>query len=206
MMLSNANIFLDIFTNFDYHSWVILPLIIFLSRIGDVSLGTLLHVFISKGYRRLVPFLGFFEVLIWIIVVAQVMKNLNNVACYLAFAGGFASGTYVGMRIEERLALGLQVIRIITHQNCEELVQALKKENYGITVVDAHGAMGPVKMLFTIIKRKNVQSVVSIIQQYNPTAFYSVEDIKEANQGVFKPTPNSGFSQIRQMFPVTKDN
>lgn len=205
MMLSNANIFLDIFTNFDYHSWVILPLIIFLSRIGDVSLGTLRHVFISKGYRRLVPFLGFFEVLIWIIVVAQVMKNLNNVACYLAFAGGFASGTYVGMRIEERLALGLQVIRIITHQNCEELVQALKKENYGITVVDAHGAMGPVKMLFTIIKRKNVQSVVSIIQQYNPTAFYSVEDIKEANQGVFKPTPNSGFSQIRQMFPVTKD-
>ena len=71
--------------------------------------------------------------------------------------------------------------------------------------MDAHGAMGPVKMLFTIIKRKNVQSVVSIIQQYNPTAFYSVEDIKEANQGVFKPTPNSGFSQIRQMFPVTKD-
>jgi|SRR3954467_3833092 len=195
---------LDIFTNFDYHSWVILPLIIFLSRIGDVSLGTLRHVFISKGYRRLVPFLGFFEVLIWIIVVAQVMKNLNNVACYLAFAGGFATGTYVGLRIEERLALGLQVIRIITNQNCEELIQAFKKENYGITVVDAHGAMGPVKMLFTIIKRKNVQSVVSIIHQYNPTAFYSVEDIKDTSQGIFKPTPKDNFSQIRQMFPVTK--
>lgn len=181
--------FLEIFTHFDYYSWVVLPLMIFLSRIGDVSLGTLRHVFISKGYRRLVPLLGFFEVLIWIIVVAQVMKNLNNVACYLAFAGGFAMGTYVGLLIEERLALGLQVIRIITHQNCEELILALKNENYGITVVDGHGAMGPVKMLFTIIKRKNVQSVVSIIHQHNPTAFYSVEDIKEANQGVFKPSP-----------------
>lgn len=197
--------FLEIFTHFDYYSWVVLPLMIFLSRIGDVSLGTLRHVFISKGYRRLVPLLGFFEVLIWIIVVAQVMKNLNNVACYLAFAGGFAMGTYVGLLIEERLALGLQVIRIITHQNCEELIRALKNENYGITVVDGHGAMGPVKMLFTIIKRKNVQSVVSIIHQHNPTAFYSVEDIKEANQGVFKPSPKDSFLQIRQMFPVKKD-
>ena len=204
MILIIGKVLHDLFDNFDYHSWIILPLIIFLSRIGDVSLGTLRHVFISKGYRRLVPFLGFFEVLIWIIVVAQVMKNLNNVACYLAFAGGFATGTYVGLRIEERLALGLQVIRIITNQNCEELIKALKKENYGITVVDAHGAMGPVKMLFTIIKRKNVQSVVNIIHQYNPTAFYSVEDIKDTNQGVFKPAPTDGFSTIRQMFPVTK--
>jgi uncharacterized protein YebE (UPF0316 family) len=204
MILILARILQNLHDNFDYHSWVILPLIIFLSRIGDVSLGTLRHVFISKGYRRLVPFLGFFEVLIWIIVVAQVMKNLNNVACYLAFAGGFATGTYVGLRIEERLALGLQVIRIITNQNCEELVQALKKENYGITVVDAHGAMGPVKMLFTIIKRKNVQSVVSIIHQYNPTAFYSVEDIKDTSQGVFKPAPTDSFSNFRQMFPITK--
>jgi uncharacterized protein YebE (UPF0316 family) len=204
MILILARILQNLHDNFDYHSWVVLPLIIFLSRIGDVSLGTLRHVFISKGYRRLVPFLGFFEVLIWIIVVAQVMKNLNNVACYLAFAGGFATGTYVGLRIEERLALGLQVIRIITNQNCEELVQALKKENYGITVVDAHGAMGPVKMLFTIIKRKNVQSVVSIIHQYNPTAFYSVEDIKDTSQGVFKPAPTDSFSNFRQMFPITK--
>jgi uncharacterized protein YebE (UPF0316 family) len=204
MILILARILQNLFDNFDYHSWVVLPLIIFLSRIGDVSLGTLRHVFISKGYRRLVPFLGFFEVLIWIIVVAQVMKNLNNVACYLAFAGGFATGTYVGLRIEERLALGMQVIRIITNQNCEELIQALKRENYGITVVDAHGAMGPVKMLFTIIKRKNVQSVVSIVHQYNPTAFYSVEDIKDTSQGVFKPVPTGNFSHIRQMFPITK--
>lgn len=194
----------NLFDNFDYHSWIVLPLIIFFSRIGDVSLGTLRHVFIAKGYRRLVPFLGFFEVLIWIIVVGQVMTHLSNVVCYLAFAGGFATGTYVGLRIEERLALGLQVIRIITNQNCEELIQALKRDNYGITYVDAHGAMGPVKMLFTIIKRKNVQSVVKIIHQYNPTAFYSVEDIKDTNQGVFRPSSSDSFSSIRQMFPVRK--
>ena len=113
--------FYDALGNFDYYNWITLPLIIFFSRICDVSLGTLRHVFISKGFRKIVPLLGFFEVLIWIIVVAQVMKNLNNVACYLAWAGGFATGTYVGLWIEEKLALGLQVVRIITNQDSSEL-------------------------------------------------------------------------------------
>lgn len=187
------------FADFDYHSWVILPLIIFFSRVCDVSLGTLRHVFISKGFRKIVPLLGFFEVLIWIVVVAQVMKNLNNVACYLAWAGGFATGTYVGLLIEERLALGLQVIRIITNQNFDGLLAALKNENHGITIVDAQGAMGPVKMIFTIVKRKNVQEIVRIIQQHNPTAFYSIEDIKNANQGVFTENSKRGFAFIRKV-------
>ena len=194
----------SIFGTFDYYSWILLPLIIFFSRICDVSLGTIRHVFISKGFRTLVPLLGFFEVLIWIIVVAQVMKNLNNIACYLAWAGGFATGTYVGLRIEERLALGLQVIRIITNQNCDELVVALKNDNHGITIVEAQGAVGPVKMLFTIIKRKNVRTVVKLIQVHNPAAFYSIEDIKNANQGVFTAAPSRRFSSIRQLFPSGK--
>jgi uncharacterized protein YebE (UPF0316 family) len=190
----------SIFGNFDYYSWIVLPIIIFFSRVGDVSLGTLRHVFISKGFRKVVPVLGFFEVFIWILVVAQVMKNLNNIACYIAFAGGFATGTFVGLYIEERLALGLQVIRIITNQNCDELVIALKKDNHGITVVDAQGAVGPVKMLFTIIKRKNVRSVVKVIEQYNPTAFYSIEEIKTANQGVFTETTSGTLSSLRKRF------
>lgn len=191
-------------SNFDYHAWITLPVIIFFSRICDVSLGTLRHVFISKGFRKIVPLLGFFEVLIWIVVVAQVMKNLNNWACYLAWAGGFATGTYVGLWIEGKLALGLQVIRIITNQDCVELLDALKKDNHGITVVDAQGAVGPVKMIFTIIKRKNVKEVVLLIRKYNPTAFYSIEEIKNTSQGVFTENNRSGFSSIRQMFPARK--
>lgn len=195
---------LSMLADFDFYSWVILPFIIFISRVCDVSLGTIRHVFISKGFKTIVPFLGFFEVLIWIIVVAQVMNNLNNVACYLAWAGGFATGTYVGLRIEENLALGMQVIRIITHQNCTELLDALKKGNHGITVVDAQGAVGPVKMIFTIIKRRNVPRVVKLIHKYNPSAFYSIEDIKNTNQGVFTESPATGFSMIRKMFPARK--
>lgn len=198
------NMLLSLFGSFDYYSWIILPLIIFFSRVGDVSLGTLRHVFISKGFKTIVPLLGFFEVLIWIVVVAQVMKNLNNFACYLAWAGGFATGTYVGLRIEERLALGLQVIRIITNQNSEALILALKEHNHGVTIVDAQGGMGPVKMIFTIMKRKNVQSVEKLIAAHNPNAFYSIEDIKRSSQGVFTPVPTQNMSAIRSMFPVRK--
>ena len=173
----------------DYYSWVILPIIIFFSRLADVSLGTLRHVFISKGYRKIVPFLGFVEVLIWIVVVAQVMKNLSNWACYIAYAGGFATGTYVGLLIEEKLALGLQVIRVITNQNCDELIIQLKGDNHGVTIVDAQGTIGPVKMIFTIIKRKNVPQVVDKISTFLPNAFFTIEDIKNTSQGVFTKTP-----------------
>ncbi|MGQ0829882.1 MAG: DUF2179 domain-containing protein [Bacteroidota bacterium] len=188
----------SVFNDFDYYSWIILPAIIFFSRVCDVSLGTLRHVFIAKGFRTIVPVLGFFEVLIWIIVVAEVMKNLNNVACYLAWAGGFATGTYVGLFIEERLALGLQVIRIITNQNCDALLDALKHSNHGITVVNGQGAVGPVKIIFTIIKRKNVLTVSKLIRQHNPTAFFSIEDIKNANLGVFNDRSSS--SPLRRIF------
>ncbi len=195
---------LSLFSNFDYYNWILLPLIIFFSRLGDVSLGTLRHVFISKGYRKIVPVLGFFEVLIWIIVVAQIMKNLNNIACYFAWAAGFATGTYVGLLIEERLALGLQVIRIITNQNCDSLIESLKHENHGVTAIDAQGAVGPVKMIFTIIQRKNVRQVIELIRQHNPTAFYSIEDIKDINQGVFSTKSSGSFASIRAMFPLRK--
>lgn len=174
--------------DFDYFSWIILPAIIFLSRLTDVSLGTLRHVFISKGYRKIVPFLGFVEVLIWIIVVAQVMQNLSNWVCYIAYAGGFATGTYVGLLIEEKLALGLQVIRVITNQNCDELILQLKNDNHGVTIVDAQGTVGPVKMLFTIIKRKNVPQVVDKISSFLPNAFFTIEDVKNTSQGVFTKT------------------
>ena len=190
----------SIFGNFDYYAWIGLPIIIFFSRMCDVTLGTLRHVFISKGFRKIVPILGFFEVLIWIVVVAQVMKNLNNWACYIGWASGFAMGTYLGLKIEEKLALGLQVIRIITNQNCDELLAAFKNENHGVTIVDAQGSVGPVKMIFTIIHRKNVQSIVKLIHQYNPTAFYSVEEIKDTSAGVFSGATPTGFSAIKGMF------
>ena len=172
-------------TGFDSYNWLILPLIIFLSRICDVTLGTLRHVMMARGQKNITPILGFFEVLIWIVVVSQIMKQANNFACYIAWAGGFAMGNYIGLLIEERIALGLQIIRIITNQQCTELITKLQDANHGTTVVEAQGAKGAVKIILMVVKRKNIDSIITIIRQYNPDAFYSIEYIRDVSRGVF---------------------
>ena len=114
---------------FDYFSWIILPLLIFIARLGDVTMATLRHIFVSKGFKKIVPILGFFEVLIWLVAMRQVFSHLDNVACFIAWAAGFSAGTYLGMYIDERLAIGTQIIRIITAEDIMPLTDALKKRN-----------------------------------------------------------------------------
>jgi uncharacterized protein YebE (UPF0316 family) len=187
--------------NFDYFNWIILPVLIFLSRLADVSLATLRHIFISKGFKTLVPILGFFEVLIWLIAIRQVFNNVNNIACYIAWAGGFSAGTYLGMLIEERLALGTQIIRIITTAEVEELVQSFKAYQQGITVVDGQGVMGPVKVIFTIVKRTNKDAIIGLIHRHAPDAFYSIEEVKNSSKGVFR---NENTPVIKRIFFSSK--
>jgi uncharacterized protein YebE (UPF0316 family) len=186
--------------------WVILPLLIFIARTLDVSLGTLRNIFISKGFRSIVPFIGFFEVLIWLISIRQIMQHLDNPLCYVGFAAGFAMGTNVGLRIESRLALGLQVLRVITPVDWQPLMEALQKLNLGLTVIDGHGVKGPVKILFMIVKRKDVALVRDVINEVNPQAFYTIEDIRIANQGIFpkKNEARTGFNYIRSILPDAK--
>jgi uncharacterized protein YebE (UPF0316 family) len=186
------------FFDSNWFAWIILPALIFLARVCDVSFGTLRIVYIAKGRRYIAPMLGFVEVLIWLLAIGQIIKNLNNVACYIAYAGGFATGNFVGIWIENKLALGTQVLRIITSRDSTALINNLKNKGYGITLLNAEGSQGPVKIIFTIIKRKNLSEVIDLIQTYNPKAFYSVEDVRLAKEGIFpvSGTRSGGFSQF----------
>ena len=186
---------------FDYFSWIILPLLIFVSRLGDVTMATLRHIFVSKGFKKIVPILGFFEVLIWLVAMRQVFCHLDNVACFIAWAAGFSAGTYLGMYIDERLAIGTQIIRIITAEDIIPLTDALKKRNQGITIVDGHGAVGPVKLIFTIVKRTNKAQVIELIHVHTPNAFYSIEDVKGSEHGVFADNGNS--TPISRLFSLS---
>lgn len=187
--------------SFDYFSWIILPILIFLSRLGDVSMATLRHIFVSKGFKKIVPILGFFEVMIWLVAMRQVFSHLDNVACFIAWAAGFSAGTYLGMFIEERLAIGTQIIRIITNEQIDELVESLKMSHQGVTIVDGKGAIGPVKLIFTIVKRANKKEVLSLIEKHAPNAFYSIEEVKGSEHGVFSEKGNS--SVIKRLFPTS---
>jgi uncharacterized protein YebE (UPF0316 family) len=171
--------------NSSLFTYLILPLFIFFARIIDVSLGTIRIVFVSRGKKFLAPAFGFFEVLIWLLAIGQIMKNLNNVACYLAYAGGFATGNFVGLYIEEKLAMGNLVLRAIISREATELIEFLRARGYGVTSVDAHGVSGKVNLVFMVIKRSELRKVVDFIQRFHPRAFYSVEDVREVSCGVF---------------------
>jgi len=171
-------------------AFVIVPVLIFLARVCDMSLDTIRVIFVSKGIRYLPAIVGFFEVIIWLVAIGQVMNNLTNAVCYLAYGAGFATGTIIGMAIEERLSLGLATVRIITAEDPSKLIGVLRSHDYGVTVIDGEGGKGKVKVIFTTIKRQDLQHVVGIIKDFNPDAFYSVEDVKAVAEGVF-PTHSS---------------
>jgi len=176
---------------FDWYTWVILPLIVFLARFVDVTLGTLRIIFLSRGRKLLAPMLGFVEVFIWITVVSQIVGNTkNNFIAYFAYAAGFAIGNYVGMLIEEKLAIGTLVVRVILPKKKNSLVDNLHKEGYGVTFVKGQGGSGPVIIVFTIVMRKELEKVVRIIEDTSPKAFFTVEELRSVRQGIFPVRPH----------------
>jgi uncharacterized protein YebE (UPF0316 family) len=98
------------------YAWVVLPILIFLARICDVSLGTVRLIFVSRGYKHLAPLVGFFEVLIWIIAISQILGHLSTPTCYLGYAAGYAAGNHVGIVLAETLFLGVVLMRVITQK------------------------------------------------------------------------------------------
>jgi uncharacterized protein YebE (UPF0316 family) len=172
----------------ELYTWVILPLLIFLARICDVSMETIRVIYISKGIKYLAPIIAFFEIVIWLLAMEVVMKDLSNVANFLAFAFGFAMGTYVGLVIEEKLSIGMVIMRIVTtEESNEDIVSFMQSENYGITILDATGSRGNVKMILSLVNRADVARITCHLQSTNPHAFFSIEDIRYVNEGVFRP-------------------
>ena len=166
-------------------TWGVLPLLIFLARVADVSIGTMRIVLVSRGHRVIAPLLGFVEVIIWLLALTNIMQNLGNPATYIAYGAGFAAGNYLGIVLEDKLAMGVCVIRTITRRGANALVDVLRKEDFGVTVLDAQGNMGRVAVFYSVLKRSDLPRYVDIIHTYNPKAFYSIEDVRFVKSGIF---------------------
>ena len=164
--------------DFNWFDFVVLPLLILMARVVDVSLDTIRVIMVAKGYRNLAPFIGFFQSLIWLITITRIMANLDNWFTYIGYAAGFGLGTYIGMILEGQLALGYELVRVITKREAEELTEGLRGEGFRVTSVPGMGREGEVGVLYIIIKRKVLKEVIGIIQQHNPNAFYTIEDMR----------------------------
>ncbi|MDR2586068.1 MAG: DUF5698 domain-containing protein [Prevotellaceae bacterium] len=178
----------------------LLPLLIFFARICDVTLGTMRIIFISKGKKTLAPFVAFFEVLIWIIVISELLSHTTNFFSYVCYAGGYATGSYVGMYVEERLAIGIQLLQVYTKRPPDGLMQQLNSENFGATIIDGQGANGQVFIVQIVVTRKNLSKAESIVNQFDPDVFYVLSDTKTVQRGIF-PIIGSRRLRIQRVRP-----
>ena len=163
-------------------NYVLMPLLIFVARIGDVSINTLRIMFMMNGKKNIVPILGFFEAMIWLLAIGQIFQNVDNPLSYIAYAGGFATGTYVGMTLEEKLAIGRVLVRVITPEPHPDLLEFMKMRNYRFTNVGGEGRFGKVNLLFTVMKRDTLQEFISNVKEVDEKAFYTIESVKRVSE------------------------
>lgn len=182
---------------------IALLLFVFVARIVDVSLGTLRIILLARGQKTLAPILGFFELFIWIVAISQLLTSLTSFWGFLAYAAGFATGNYIGMLLEEKLALGMVALRIFAIQDGPKLLNLLRKEGFGVTSLEGRGAETDVQVLFIITHRRDLKRAVKLVHDVNPKTFYSIEEVRGSNEGVF-PQSMKGIQRYRRFFQGAK--
>ena len=164
------------------YPYLLVPLIFF-ARVSDVSLGTFRTIVVFRGNKFLAAFIGFFEIIIWLVAAAQVLTNLDQWYLVLAYAAGYAVGNFVGMWIESRFAIGNELIRCISF-NHDVLAEKIRSKGFKVASFDGDmGEDNPVELLMILEKRRKVPSLIRLIKELDQTAVYSVSDVKSVYEG-----------------------
>jgi uncharacterized protein YebE (UPF0316 family) len=163
-------------------SFVLLPCLIFLARITDVSINTIRIIYVLGGRRFTATMLGFFESFIWLMAIRQIFEHLDNWICYVAYPAGFASGIFIGMIIEEHIAYGKVIVRIITRKDVKDLINFLNSKKFRYTHVNAEGPDGHENLVFTVLERESLEVLLYKLKDILPTAFYTIEKVNRATE------------------------
>lgn len=162
-------------------------LFIFMARVTDVSLATTRVLLLVRGRRLLVSFIGFFEILVYILALRQVVGTLTHPASLVVYALGFATGNYVGSIIEEKLAFGYVTVQVIPHADGDHgLVAALRNSGFGVTVLTGEGKESLHAVLLVSARRKELPELLKKIDSNAPHAFVTVLDARMVQGGIFR--------------------
>ncbi|UUO07259.1 DUF5698 domain-containing protein [Blastopirellula sp. J2-11] len=174
----------------DQPVWVV-AIFIFCTRIVDVSIGTLRTISVVQGRLGLSVVLGFFEVLVWTIAISQVITGIGeNPVLLFAYAGGFAAGNAVGIRLERMLAMGHVVVRMISPHDGPKAAKALREAGQRVTTFTGEGRDGPVLLIYMNCRRRKLKRLLKIATASDPTIFYTVEPVHSHNEGLNVPLPH----------------
>jgi len=158
-------------------------LVILFFRTFSITLSTVRTILTIRGMKLVSVVLGFFEVLIFILIISEVVQNVSNYWNVAAYCLGFSVGTWIGMIIEEKMAVGFVAVRLISLKASQEIAQALRQAGFGLTEIVAMGKGGPVWMLEAVVSRKDFQRVLDIARKVDSEAFVTVEDIRSVQKG-----------------------
>ena len=161
---------------------------IFLARILDVSLQTVRMILVVRGERLKAAMIGFFEVIVYVVALNVIFDNLNNIGNLMAYAFGFASGNYVGGIVEEKLAIGVQFVQIITMRNPLKLAVHLREHGFGVTVLEGQGHTGPQFVLQVLSDRKELPKLTKTVAHWDEENFMIVTDARKYRGGIMPKT------------------
>lgn len=164
----------------------LLPLLIFLIRVTDMSLDTLRVLFVVRGRRAPAWVVGFLQSALWVVAVASVLSHLDNLLNVVAYAAGFATGSVVGMKIEDRLAIGHSHVRVISAQRGEAVAGALRRAGYAVTELAGRGKDGTVSILTTSVRRRDIEPVRSQVLEVDTEAFVTLSEVRPLHRGFWR--------------------
>jgi uncharacterized protein YebE (UPF0316 family) len=158
-------------------------LLIFVARVINVSMSTVRALLSIRGQKRLATVISFFESLIFILAISKALQNANSLWSIFGYSGGFAVGTWVGLEIEERLALGYAEVQVISQSAGQQIASALRDAGYGVTEMLGEGLRGQVQVITTVVARRDVQAIMELASKVDETAFVTVDDASRVYRG-----------------------
>lgn len=164
-------------------SSLLLPLIVLVARIGETSLETIRTIYVNRGHTNLAAGIGVVKVAIWLLSTGLVLTNLQNILGIIAYIAGYAIGTIIGMRLEEKISIGSVVVRVFVPADPLPLMKKFGERGYGITRIQGTGYLSsPVSILFMVVPRGELKTLLCILKEEHPELLYTVEDIRKGSE------------------------
>ncbi|OPJ56310.1 DUF2179 domain-containing protein [Alkalithermobacter paradoxus] len=161
-------------------------LFIFFSRCLDVSMATIRTILVVKGKKFTAASIGFLEIIIYVFAINKVLTGMDNIGNVISYALGFATGNYLGVVIEEKMALGTLIVQVVTNRDIEKFSKYLRENGFGITVMEGHGKEGKIHILQSVLHRKDLHSFEKYVNKYDDSAFITISDARTIRGGYFK--------------------
>jgi len=184
-------------------AWYI-PVLVFVARIGDVSIGTIRTIFVISGWKWRATALGFVEVIIWALAIAGLITEITNPIMLVSYAGGYAAGNLVGISIENRLAYGVRIVQFMNRDVHRNLSREVRELGYRVTRVQGEGRDGAVEMGYVVVKRRNLRELLRELDEMSPNMVVTVERAEHASSMALGHRLAARSNPLRWMGEVRK--